>query len=219
MCGSRVLTCVCSLASHHATLCVTSLDARVLHAANRQDQYARTIHLHEGQQVVRGPDWKWGRQDGSDEDGAGRLLGAAARGVVVEVKGTGWCKVRWATGIQETYRAGAEDGTRVRCRGLHCLCHCTLLRWLGHSFCRRLGVLACFCLLLVLVCFNLRLALKRLALKPSLLLSAAGCRLCPANVTCCCDACLPNDDSRQVRRGAARSRSPPSCFAACCRGH
>jgi hypothetical protein len=89
----------------------------------------------------------------------------------------------------------------------------------GHSFCRRLGVLACFCLLLVLVCFNLRLALKRLALKPSLLLSAAGCRLCPANVTCCCDACLPNDDSRQVRRGAARSRSPPSCFAACCRGH
>ena len=68
--------------------------------------------------MVRGPDWKWGRQDGSNEDGAGRLLGEAARGVVVEVKGTGWCKVRWATGIQETYRAGAEDGTRVRCRAL-----------------------------------------------------------------------------------------------------
>jgi hypothetical protein len=120
----------------------------MLHAANRQDQFARTIHLHEGQKVVRGPDWKWGRQDGSNEDGAGRLLGEAARGVVVEVKGTGWCKVRWATGIQETYRAGAEDGTRVRCRALPLPLYALALA--SSLFLPTLGVL-------VSACYSLRM--------------------------------------------------------------
>ena len=33
-----------------------------------QDQYgAGGLHLHEGQKVVRGPDWKWGNQDGNEE--------------------------------------------------------------------------------------------------------------------------------------------------------
>jgi len=161
-------------------------------SACQQDQCAGAIRLREGQRVVRGPDWKWGRQDGPDEVsppsslccyllfplfvvvafraalpslpadpscfffpgmrrcraphpivgqgkagrfdvachgsrvmglvvgahargmGSGQVSGEAPSGVVVEVKGTGWCKVRWSTGVQETYRAGAEGGTRLR---------------------------------------------------------------------------------------------------------
>lgn len=71
-----------------------------------RDMYgAGGIHLHEGHKVVRGPDWKWAQQDGYDE-----LTGVPSEGVVLEIKSTGWCKVRWPTGIQETYRAGAEGG-------------------------------------------------------------------------------------------------------------
>jgi hypothetical protein len=150
-------------------MCVIPLDARILHAANRQDQFARTIHLHEGQKVVRGPDWKWGRQDGSNEDGAGRLLGEAARGVVVEVKGTGWCKVRWATGIQETYRAGAEDGTRVRCRALPRVAFAPVCSCVG--FVTVFADVRCPC-----VC---------------LLLAAAFCRPCLVNVTPVCELTAP----------------------------
>ena len=36
-------------------------------SACQQDQCAGAIRLREGQRVVRGPDWKWGRQDGPDE--------------------------------------------------------------------------------------------------------------------------------------------------------
>ena len=52
------------------------------------------ISLAEGQQVVRGPDWQWGQQDGFAGDHR------AAVGLVLEVKGTGWCKVLWASGLQ-----------------------------------------------------------------------------------------------------------------------
>ena len=34
----------------------------------------------------------------------------AAIGIVLEVKASGWCKVQWSTGIQETYRTGADGG-------------------------------------------------------------------------------------------------------------
>jgi hypothetical protein len=72
-----------------------------------------------------------------------------------------------------------------------CLCPCMLLRWLRHCFCRRWA---------------------------SLCLLATRCGWLPP-LSGKCDPCLRTDDSRQVRRGAARSRNPPSCFAACCRGH
>ena len=52
------------------------------------------ISLTEGQQVVRGPDWQWGQQDGYAGDHR------AATGLVLHVKRTGWCTVRWASGAQ-----------------------------------------------------------------------------------------------------------------------
>jgi hypothetical protein len=75
------------------------------HRTALEQQLAAGVHLHEGQKVVRGPDWKWGNQDGFDEDS-----GVPAVGVVLAMKGSGWCKVRWASSIQETYRVGAEGG-------------------------------------------------------------------------------------------------------------
>ena len=60
--------------------------------------------LSVGQEVIRGPNWAWGDQDGFEE---GERV--AAIGVVVEVRSNGWCKVRWRrTSMLETYRAGID---------------------------------------------------------------------------------------------------------------
>ena len=49
----------------------------------------------EGLRVVRGPDWRYGEQDG----GAGRP------GTVTGTKGNGWLNVRWDAGGSNSYRA------------------------------------------------------------------------------------------------------------------
>jgi membrane protein implicated in regulation of membrane protease activity len=54
---------------------------------------------HVDDRVVRGPNWKWGDQDG----GAGR------HGTVIEVQSTGWARVRWDAGGTNSYRMGNES--------------------------------------------------------------------------------------------------------------
>ncbi|CAH3022624.1 unnamed protein product [Porites evermanni] len=56
-----------------------------------------------GCRVIRGPDWKWGNQDGGSGN-IGRVF--AVRGGVVEV--------RWPNGHENTYRYGAEGSCDVR---------------------------------------------------------------------------------------------------------
>jgi len=64
--------------------------------------------LHRDALVRSGPDWKWGEQSG----------GSDGLGVVVDPPtGTGWVRVRWASGEQNTYRWGHDDAVdlvRVR---------------------------------------------------------------------------------------------------------
>lgn len=53
-----------------------------------------------GTKVVRGPDWKWGNQDG----------GEGCIGVVVKLKGNGWVDVKWENQKKPTdCRWGADD--------------------------------------------------------------------------------------------------------------
>ena len=56
--------------------------------------------LSKGMKVTRGPDWKWGEQDG----------GEGNKGEVVKVKGTsGWVIVKWQNGREQfDYRWGAQ---------------------------------------------------------------------------------------------------------------
>ena len=50
--------------------------------------------------VVRGPDWKWGEQDGP----------APSMGTVIaELGEDGWVRVQWDTGSTNSYRMGKED--------------------------------------------------------------------------------------------------------------
>ena len=60
------------------------------------------VTFREGQQVIRGPDWRWGGQDGYEGGHAPAL------GEVVRVKSTGWCVIRWQLGTQDAYRTGAD---------------------------------------------------------------------------------------------------------------
>src|SRR3989338_906864 len=46
--------------------------------------------------VARGPDWKWGDQDNT---GGGRAVALTGD----------WVKVRWNNGVENSYRAGAEQ--------------------------------------------------------------------------------------------------------------
>jgi hypothetical protein len=60
--------------------------------------------LSVGQEVIRGPNWAWGGQDGFEEGDR-----VAATGVVMEIRSNGWIKVRWRrTSMLETYRAGKD---------------------------------------------------------------------------------------------------------------
>ena len=77
------------------------------------DQYPGGIHLHVGQKVVRGPDWRWGEQ-GADEPSPAASQekdssAAASQGLVLDLKhNNSWATVQWANGFEETYRAGVE---------------------------------------------------------------------------------------------------------------
>lgn len=53
-----------------------------------------------GTRVRRGPDWKWGNQDGIPP-GEGRVIG--------ELGDDGWIRIQWATGTTNSYRMG-KDG-------------------------------------------------------------------------------------------------------------
>jgi E3 ubiquitin-protein ligase HERC2 len=53
-----------------------------------------------GLKVVRGPDWKWGDQDG----GTGNV-----GTLIAECGSDGWVKVCWPSGTKQSYRAG-KDG-------------------------------------------------------------------------------------------------------------
>ncbi|XP_048589232.1 E3 ubiquitin-protein ligase HERC2 isoform X2 [Nematostella vectensis] len=52
-----------------------------------------------GTRVVRGPDWKWGDQDGPPPS-EGRIIG--------ELGEDGWARVQWETGSTNSYRMGKE---------------------------------------------------------------------------------------------------------------
>ena len=52
----------------------------------------------EGLRVVRGPDWEWGEQDG----------GAGHSGTVMGRDSSGWLRVRWDTGGDNSYRAAEK---------------------------------------------------------------------------------------------------------------
>jgi Mib_herc2. len=54
-----------------------------------------------GARVVRGPDWKWGDQDGrlTEHRGFGTL-------VRIEPGDNAWCSIRWDTGRENSYRCG-----------------------------------------------------------------------------------------------------------------
>lgn len=59
----------------------------------------RPVHtLPPGTRVQRGPDWRWGNQDG----------GPGGVGEVISVERSGWTSVRWASGYENGYRMGAE---------------------------------------------------------------------------------------------------------------
>jgi hypothetical protein len=78
------------------------------------DQYPGGIHLHVGQKVVRGPDWKWGEKGAPDEPSPAASQekassAAASQGLVLDLKQNNtWATVQWANGFEETYRAGVE---------------------------------------------------------------------------------------------------------------
>ncbi|XP_073987726.1 E3 ubiquitin-protein ligase HERC2 isoform X1 [Rhodnius prolixus] len=55
--------------------------------------------LQIGTRVVRGPDWKWGDQDGPPP-GEGRVIG--------ELGEDGWIRVQWDNGAANSYRMGKE---------------------------------------------------------------------------------------------------------------
>ena len=49
-----------------------------------------------GDLVVRGKDWKWGKQDDSDY------------GVIIRLKDNGWLRVQWRNGYEGSYRIGED---------------------------------------------------------------------------------------------------------------
>ena len=55
------------------------------------------VEMVVGAKVVRGPDWKWGEQDG----------GSGKHGVVTKVQSDGWVGVQWENGRNNNYRWGA----------------------------------------------------------------------------------------------------------------
>jgi len=59
-----------------------------------------------GETVVRGPHWNCGSQDGSYD-------GSPVEGVITEVMGGGWCKVRWSDHAY-SYRCGADHSFDVQ---------------------------------------------------------------------------------------------------------
>lgn len=62
---------------------------------------AERMELRRGMRVMRGPDWKWGEQDG----------GMGSKGEVVDVKANGWVIVKWQNTRQKPsdYRWGAQS--------------------------------------------------------------------------------------------------------------
>lgn len=64
--------------------------------------------LHRDARVLRGPDWKWGKQGGGPDE----------VGVVVQAPtASDWVRVRWSSGARNTYRWGHDDAVdlvRVR---------------------------------------------------------------------------------------------------------
>ena len=54
-----------------------------------------------GARVRRGPDWKWGDQDG----------GAGNAGTITEVDSDGWVRVKWDKGSSNKYRTEKAGGT------------------------------------------------------------------------------------------------------------
>jgi hypothetical protein len=54
----------------------------------------------DGRRIVRGPDWKWGDQDGGGE------------GVLLQLKEDGWARVRWNGGSENSYRVRQASDLR-----------------------------------------------------------------------------------------------------------
>jgi len=63
----------------------------------------KTYVFADDMKVVRGPDWKWGRQDGGGD-------GEVAVGKITILKDNGWAKVLWTNGHEDSYRVGSEGG-------------------------------------------------------------------------------------------------------------
>ena len=61
-------------------------------------QPVKREHVVIGMRVVRGPNWKWGDQDGN------------GGGTIVSNAGDGWVTVLWDNGTKDGYRVGADGG-------------------------------------------------------------------------------------------------------------
>ena len=75
--------------------------AREVEAINRRQRRkvkTQVKHLVSGARVVRGPDWKWGKQDG----------GVGSCGSITGNLHDGWVDVRWDNELTNSYRMGAE---------------------------------------------------------------------------------------------------------------
>eukprot|EP00041_Stephanoeca_diplocostata_P036623 m.1344514 g.1344514 ORF g.1344514 m.1344514 type:complete len:2563 (-) comp24902_c1_seq2:195-7883(-) len=70
-------------------------------ALARRRSHARRMarRIGAGIRVERGPDWKWGNQDGNGHPGQGTVRGALR---------TGWVDVDWDHGTSNSYRMGAD---------------------------------------------------------------------------------------------------------------
>ena len=77
-------------------------DANVVVDGNKKCFNPIVLEMTVGTRVTRGPDWKWGDQDGG------------GAGTVTEVKSTGVCRVEWDAGVTNSYRWGAEDACDLK---------------------------------------------------------------------------------------------------------
>ncbi|KOO26944.1 gtp-binding protein [Chrysochromulina tobinii] len=68
---------------------------------NESDLTFRASSLNVGDRVRRGPDWKWGDQDG----------GAGNAGTITDVDSDGWVRVKWDKGGSNKYRTEKAGGT------------------------------------------------------------------------------------------------------------
>ena len=88
---------LCTNPNPHPNFKSLSTDASLPAQVSRAGEATQTTKIQVGSRVRRGPDWKWGNQDGGG-------AGTAIKGCDED----GWIKVRWDEGGSNNYRCGAH---------------------------------------------------------------------------------------------------------------